>query len=319
MEKLAQQIVKSLRRPDLRKLPRNWGLKLVSLLLAVLLWYFVAGEDKVDTNILIPVEIVNLPQELIVANQFKKELEVTVSGPRGLISGLGRQHVARTINLSKATPGTMVVSNDPETINFPRGIKVLRIQPSHLTLAIDQLVEKNLPVEVRTEGAPAMGFELTSIAIEPHVIRVAGPRTPLAQVESLRTAPITLSGLKTPVTLQVPLELTPEMLDLIGETVVTANVTVREKTVERFIGGIVLRAVGAGPKKVVAINPTRIGAKVRMPLSKEGGELNTQLEARVVVEGLPPGVHRLPVEVVGNSQITVLDVQPEMVIVEIGK
>ena len=39
------------------------------------------GEDKVDTTVYIPVEIVNLPKELIISNQFKKQLEATVRGP----------------------------------------------------------------------------------------------------------------------------------------------------------------------------------------------------------------------------------------------
>ena len=31
--------------------PKNWILKLISLSLAVMLWYFVVGEDQVDINI----------------------------------------------------------------------------------------------------------------------------------------------------------------------------------------------------------------------------------------------------------------------------
>lgn len=319
MEKLAQQIIGRFLRPTFLNWPNNWGLKLVSLLFALLLWYFVAGEDKVDTTVFIPVEIVNLPQELIVANQFKKQLEVTVSGPRGLISGIGRQHIARTVNLSKATPGTMVVSNDPETINFPRGIKVLRIQPSHLSLSIDQLMEKTLPVEIRTEGSPAHGFELAGITIEPHSIRVAGPRAALAQTQTLHTNAISLHGLKSPVTLQVSLNLSPEILDLIGETVITANLAIREKTSERYIGNIPLHILGTAQKKVLDFNPSRVSARVRMPVSKDTDGVSQLLDARVSVEGLPPGVHRLPVEIVANDPIKVVDVQPATVTVEIGK
>ncbi|MFH1020288.1 MAG: YbbR-like domain-containing protein, partial [Pseudomonadota bacterium] len=85
MEKLAQQIIRRLPTPNLLNWPNNWGLKLISLIFAILLWYFVVGEDKVDTTVYIPVEIVNLPKELVISNQFKKQLEATVSGPRGLI------------------------------------------------------------------------------------------------------------------------------------------------------------------------------------------------------------------------------------------
>ena len=77
MEKLVRQIVESI---TSFPRPKNWVLKLLSLLFALFLWYFVVGEDKVDMTVTIPVEIVNLPRELIISNQFKKQLEVTVSG-----------------------------------------------------------------------------------------------------------------------------------------------------------------------------------------------------------------------------------------------
>ena len=129
MEKLVKQI---LGRPPQRvrwSWPQNWVLKLLSLLFAIFLWYFVVGEDKVDMTVYIPVEIVNLPRDLVISNQFKKQLEVTVSGPRGLIRGVTSQHISRAVDLSKATPGTELVRNDEDSIPFPRGIRVLRIQP----------------------------------------------------------------------------------------------------------------------------------------------------------------------------------------------
>ena len=82
MEKLVHKIIEKV--ATIRR-PKNWVLKLVSLLFALFLWYFVVGEDKVDMNVTIPVEIVNLPRNLVISNQFKAQLDVTVSGPRGMI------------------------------------------------------------------------------------------------------------------------------------------------------------------------------------------------------------------------------------------
>ena len=91
--------------------PKNWVLKCLSFLFAIFLWYFVAGEDKVDVNISVPVEIVNLPHKLIISNQFKKQLDVLVSGQRSIIRSIAEQHVTRSIDLSKATPGKIVINH----------------------------------------------------------------------------------------------------------------------------------------------------------------------------------------------------------------
>jgi len=240
MEKLAQQIKKFSASFRYRNWPKDWGLRLLSLFFAVFLWYFVVGEDKVDTSVFIPVEIVNLPRDLVISNQYKKQLEVTISGPRGLIEGLRRKPVHRTINLSKAKPGTLVVRNKPDDIPFPRGITVLRIQPTHITLFIDQLVEKNLPIVAKTMGKPPADYEVAQIRVEPDSITISGPKLVLDKEERLLTKPFSLDGLTATTTLQVALDLDEEILDLIGETVVSATVVIEEKKVEKRLNDIPL-------------------------------------------------------------------------------
>ncbi|MFA6283589.1 MAG: CdaR family protein [Desulfurivibrionaceae bacterium] len=318
MEKLVKQIIRRMPAPNLLNWPNNWGLKLISLIFAILLWYFVVGEDKVDTTVYIPVEIVNLPKELVISNQFKKQLEATVSGPRGLVNGLNRQRITRTINLAKATPGTMVIRNEPETIEFPRGVTVSRIQPSHIALLIDELLEKELPVQVRTTGTPASGHELASVVLDPPLIKVSGPRAVVQREKLLTAKPIDISGLKESTTIQVPLELRPALLELMGETVVTANVVIREKTMEKTITGIPVRISGDDPAKKVSIDPDAISVRALLPLSSRGNQAGL-IEASISTEDLSAGVHRLPVKITAPEQIKIIETVPPVVTVRIGK
>ncbi|MFA7347610.1 MAG: CdaR family protein [Desulfurivibrionaceae bacterium] len=318
MEKLVKQIIRRTPAPNLLNWPNNWGLKLISLIFAVLLWYFVVGEDKVDTTVYIPVEIVNLPKELIISNQFKKQLEATVSGPRGLINSINRQRITRTINLAKATPGTIVIRNEPETIQFPRGVTVSRIQPTHITLLIDELVEKELPVQARTTGVPANGHELAGVVFEPPLIKISGPKAIVGREKLLTAKPIDISGLKGPATIQVPLELRPALLELMGETVVTANVVIREKTMEKTITDIPVRISGADSAKKVSIEPDRISIRALLPLSSRGNQAGL-IEASVSTDELPPGVHKLPVKITAPDQIKIIETVPPTVTVRIGR
>ncbi len=209
--------------------PNDWVLRLLALLFAVFLWYFVVGEDKVDTHILIPVELVNLPRDLVVTNQFKQQLEVTISGPRGLVDGLRRRHISRSINLSEAQPGITTIRNDPKSIPFPRGIKVLRIHPAHITLLIDRLKEKSLPIQADISGQPAVGYELIDLQLEPAAINISGPEVKISGIELLRTIPIDISNLNASVVRRVPLLLDQELLELLGEVTVNVTIIIREK------------------------------------------------------------------------------------------
>ncbi len=317
MEKLAKQIIRRIPTPNFLNWPNNWGLKLISFIFALLLWYFVVGEDKVDTTIFIPVEIVNLPRDLVISNQFKKQLEATVSGPRGLISSINRQRITKTINLAKATPGTIVIRNEPETIQFPRGVTVSRIQPTHITLLIDELIEKELPVQAKTTGDPANGHELAGIIFEPQLIKISGPKAIVGREKLLTSKPIDISGLKRPTSIQVPLELRPALLDLMGETVVTANVVIREKTMEKTITDVPVHlSSGTDPTRKVTIEPDTISVRAMLPLSDKGNQTRL-FEATVSTEGLPAGAHRLPVKITAAEQIKIIEAHPPTVTVKI--
>lgn len=318
MEKLVKQIIQRMPAPNLLNWPNNWVLKLISLAFALLLWYFVVGEDKIDTTIYIPVEIVNLPRELIISNQFKKQLEATISGPRGLISSINRQRITKTINLAKATPGTIVIRNEPETIQFPRGIIVSRIQPTHITLLIDELIEKELPVKATTTGIPASGHELEEVTIDPQSIKISGPKAIIGNEKVLKAKTLDISGLKGPTTFQVPLVLRPELIELMGETVVTANVIIREKTVERTITHIPVKVIDPETSRKITMEPEEVNVRAMLPLSSKGN-MTELFEASVSTSGLAPGTHKLSVKITGPEQMKIVDIVPATVTVRIDK
>ncbi|SHO45785.1 CdaR family protein [Desulfopila aestuarii] len=243
---------------------KEWVLKFISLLLATLLWSFVGGEDIVDKNVMVPIEIINLPRDLVISNQFKKEIEVTLSGPRSAIQEMANKAVSRQINLSNATPGTNVVENDNTSIPVPRGVTVLRIQPTSIILSLDKLIQKQFPVTPVTSGDVAAGFVMEKLVMNPDVINITGPETILSQADELMTEIIDINGLKESRNYQVPLDLEPSFVELIGQTSVTAEITVKPKMVEKKISKVNVEAFLAGERQEVA--PTTADVILRIPV-----------------------------------------------------
>lgn len=287
---------------------REWVLKFISLMLATLLWYFVGGEDMVDKNVMVPIEIINLPRDLVISNQFKKEIEVTVSGPRSAIEEMSSKSAARQINLSNATPGTNVIENDNSSIPVPRGVTVLRIQPTSIILSLDKLIQKPFPVTPVTSGDVAAGFELEKLVMNPDVITITGPQTILAQADELMTEIIDINGLKESKSPQVPLDLEPSFVDLIGETSVTAEITVKPKMVERKIGKVSVEALVAGEVREVSPKTVDVTLKVPVLLLRDVKDLKKLFSLSVEEPGenvdflkvtvVPNPANGLPIEVV---------------------
>ncbi len=279
MEKLVQQILAYL---NTFSRPKNWVLKLISFFFALFLWYFVAGEDKVDMNVSIPVEIVNLPRDMVISSQFKKQLEVTVSGQRSLIRSLSTQHISRTLDLSDTKPGKVVFENTADTIPFPWGISVLRLQPNQITLLIDRLIEKNLTIKPIVTGSLPEGYELISIFLEPETITITGSKTILEEVESLNTNVINIEDIKELTVKQVSLNLTPAITDLIGETVVSAHIVIKEKRIKRDISKIPLILYEDGEKRNQLDQKTiTVQAELPYSLSSKIKDLRTVFRAKI--------------------------------------
>jgi YbbR domain-containing protein len=295
MEKLVQQILAYL---NTIPRPKNWVLKLISFFFALFLWYFVAGEDKVDMNVFIPIEIVNMPRDLVISNQFKKQLEVTVSGQRSLIRGLSDQNISRSVDLSHAKPGKFVIDNTPDSIPFPWGINVLRLQPSTVTLLIDRLIDKQLPVKPVITGSPAPGYELNSVVLEPSTITITGPKNVLDAEQGLMTNPIDITNMKETTLKQVSLDLAPIINDLIGETVVTAHINITEKMLDRLINSI---PIELSPEEAEKYGPpsTTITVRAGIPNSLIAGtkDLNKLFRASVDPQPVAAGTHEFAVRV----------------------
>ncbi|WP_136808446.1 YbbR-like domain-containing protein [Desulfosediminicola flagellatus] len=265
---------------------KDWVLKGVSLVLATMLWYFVAGEDTVDKNVMVPIEIINLPRDLVISNQFKKEIELTVSGPRSVIQDMANKGLTRQINLSDAIPGTKVVQNSNDAIKVPNGITVLRIQPSSIILSLDKLIQKQFQVMPVTTGDVAMGFVLEKMQMNPDEITITGPETLLSFADALLTDIIDINGMNESRQIQVPLDLDPSIVDLIGETSVTADIVIRPKTVEKKISDMEVVAYVGGSQRIVTPATVDVIANVPVLLMRKKIDLKELLSVTAIAGDL---------------------------------
>ena len=84
----------------LASLGRHKGLKLLSLLLALALWFAVSGEERTETSLHVALEFVNLPAKMVITSEVPPELQVRVIGPRSIINKLAQTRLTQTIDLA---------------------------------------------------------------------------------------------------------------------------------------------------------------------------------------------------------------------------
>jgi YbbR domain-containing protein len=144
----------------------------------------------------VPLELINIPQNLIVVNNVVHGIEIRVNGPRSLVRALSTENLSKSLDLSSTREGTFSFSISSEGIPLPRGVKVTRINPTQVTVVLQKLMIKKIDVHPRMAGKPASGFEVESIQINPEQVEIAGPEDVVEKLVSLNTKPIDMQGLK---------------------------------------------------------------------------------------------------------------------------
>ena len=146
---------------------QNFVLKVVALALAVAAWWFVAGESKVLVSFSIPLEMRNVPKGLTMTNKPEREVEVRLSGPSSLLSGMRPSEISAGVDLSAARAGRQYFTLDDRTVKVPPGVKVQRIFPPSIEVILDRTERRTVPVSARIGGGSAVRKRVAKVEIDP--------------------------------------------------------------------------------------------------------------------------------------------------------
>jgi YbbR domain-containing protein len=148
---------------------RNFFYKALAVLLAVLLWLYVnPATEKVFTVSVFPY---NLAEGLVLENN-PEDVEVRVKGPSSTVNALSSKEIKASVNLASAKLGEGTYSVE---VNLPPGVEPVLIKPSSISLLIDEIKEKQLPIRVITQGTVAAGYSHFEPVLEPSTVVVRGP------------------------------------------------------------------------------------------------------------------------------------------------
>jgi hypothetical protein len=151
---------------------QNLGLKVVAIGLAVAAWWFVAGESKVLVSFTIPLEIRNVPKGLTMTNKPEREVEVRLSGPSSLLSGMRPSEISAGVDLTGARSGRQYFTLDDRAVKVPPGIKVQRIFPHSIEAILDRTERRAVPVSARIGGGAAVRRRVAKVEIDPPSVEV---------------------------------------------------------------------------------------------------------------------------------------------------
>jgi YbbR domain-containing protein len=254
--------------------------------------------DRVEVRS-VPVEVDRgtIPEGLEIDEPVVNADTVAVRGPASVVGQVDRAVAfvdipASGINVNEPVPVTLVDAADE-----PVGAGQVEVDPEVVSVQIEvRAVETETTVAVRPNidpgAAPAPGFALEAIAVDPAEVTIVGLPEVLAEITSVTTEPISIGGLSADDTFEVELRLPDDVTLAEGEpSSVTVTASIGQSVSSRtFIVGVL--CTGAGDNACLPQLD-----QVAVTLSGAGDALSALTAADVTptvdASGLDPGTHDL--------------------------
>ena len=106
---------------------RHFGLKILSVGLAALLWMVVSGEETVERGLSIPLELQQFPPALELQTKPPSTVDVRVRGGSGTLSRLTPVDIVAVLDLRGAQVGQRLFHLTPEQVRIPFGVEKKQI------------------------------------------------------------------------------------------------------------------------------------------------------------------------------------------------
>lgn len=204
-------------------LSNNTILKIASVLLSIMLWFYVMGDinpEQTTTINNIGVELLNVEElsqsGLEMIGQKDYVLQVEIKGRRNDVYKVTSEDIKISADVMGFKYGTNSV---PLEITVPTGIEVANFTPKQIKIELDRIVQKQKPVVIIKTNTHLDGFMTDEPTVEIEEVLVAGPESFVNNVEKV-IGEIDVGGLTESVSQNVPLRaVDSEGNEVVGVTI----------------------------------------------------------------------------------------------------
>ncbi|MFC2171550.1 YbbR-like domain-containing protein [Acidobacteriota bacterium] len=266
---------------------RNFHLKIISMLIAFGMWYFVTGEEQVLQDFTIPIQYRNLPDTVILSGEKLETVKVRIQAPDSIISKLAESDIDIKLDLSEAKLGTQFFRLTPEHCRVPYGVKVADLYPAALTLNLENKVEKSIEIKPQIEGTPAPGFELKQIRAIPAAVRIVGAASEVEPIESATTGAISVEGRKESFNERITLDVGNPNVRILTPDKTSVAVVISERMSTKLLSDIPVSPVGCDHR--VSLQPESVTVTLQGPILVLDHILPENIVARVDLTGCKRG------------------------------
>jgi YbbR domain-containing protein len=208
----------------------HFGLKLLALLIAFLMWYGVAHDPVSEVSLQVPVEFSRPPQGLDYTSDVTPQVQIRLRGPARILRDLPQESVHAMVDLQGAAPGEHTYDLDNSNIRAPHGVEVMQVTPNRLRLVFDTRLTRQVPVIPRVVGILPPGYRIETVTASPATVTIVGPARHVDAVERAVTDAVDVTGVAGKASFQTSAFLPDPLVHISGSGPVRVLVTTQKIT-----------------------------------------------------------------------------------------
>lgn len=176
----------------------NFGLKVLSLVLATGLWFMISRDEQpAEVAVRAPIVFKNSPSDLVISSESVPETQIRVRGPERVVRQLTSNEVQAEIDLSGIKPEEHTFDLTPPQVRHPREIQVMQVVPGQMHLAFDTRLTRDVEIHPNIlPGNLADGEQVVKWTVDPPRVTISGPRHHVERIEAAKTDPIDPTGVR---------------------------------------------------------------------------------------------------------------------------
>ena len=297
---------------------KHLGLKLLSLVMALVLWMVVSGEETVERGLRVPLELQQVPGGLELTGEIPTTVDLRVRGPSGALGRLSAGDVVAVLELRGASEGRRLFPLTPEQIRVPFGVEVVQVTPSAIAMAFERSATKQVPVVAAIDGLPAPGYVVGARTAEPSRVEVIGPESVVKNVAEVLTEPVSVAGARDRVTQSVAIGVLDPALRLKNARSASVTVQIVPAPLERTVRNRPLHLRGLAATLEAQADPVTVDVGLRASRTAMSRVQPDNIVAYVDVAGLGAGLYSLTVHADSPPDVGVTQIEPATVQVRIA-
>jgi YbbR domain-containing protein len=174
----------------LRWLGRNLSTLLLAFILSLIVWgsAVTAADPNQERVYQIPVEVIGQNTSIEVIGSIPDQMLITLFAPRSILDEIQENDnstLRAWIDLSDVKPGTHDI---PIQYQMPEGfspVRVVGITPNIVTVTLELLIARTLPIQREILGEPALGYQTGSVEWSHQEVVVSGRSSFVDQVATV--------------------------------------------------------------------------------------------------------------------------------------